>query len=440
MRIPQKIACAASFAIACAAASPAGAQGNPRMTPLGGRTALMGGTGVALGRDGAAPFLNPATIVRIDDTSLAFSANLFSLNVVTLHDWYRPAGADPRFGQLPPDDTTLEETDFEVLPTTLCVFLPSFGPTEHRAGRQKLAACLGQIERDDLGFTAETYGAGGQGGAVRTRQLQSLDRSWRRFALSPTYSIQISDELYAGIGLQGLFGVWRSHVSAGATTLDGGGGFVGTNFYNAARGSSVDFAGIMGLAYKLRTTTVGASFQFPSAHIFGKGSVHDYRQSTGTGGAVTISRDAVGKFEAPLPARVAVGAAFELENLTFEIDTSYTFPRTAAIFDQTGGEINATGATGAANPFAVRRVEHTTGVIGVATGAEWFLSPQRFSLLGGLGFDLSGVRSDYVRAHVQQDSTGAFLGTRMHRVGASAGIGSYGEAPAARDGRVVCVR
>lgn len=428
---PRRLA-AAALALSALLPARASAQGNPRLTPLGGRSALMGGTGVALGRDGAAPFLNPATVVRIDDASVAFSANIFSVSAYAFHDWYRPAGADPRFGQLPPGDTTLTDASFEVLPSTLCVFLPSFGPTDRRAGRQKLAACLGQPERDEQGFTAETYG-GGTAGAVRTRQLQSLDRSWRRFVFSPTYSVQLTEGLAAGAALQGMVGVWHSHLNAGATTLDGGGGFVGTNFYSAARGTSVDFAGILGVTYKHGIQTVGVSFQLPSAHIYGEGSVHDFRQSSGTA-SQTVSRDAAGKFEAPSPARIALGSGTELEQATLEINVYYTFPRTAAVLDMTGGEIAATAAAGTANPFQVTRygrapaLESTTGVIGIATGMEWFVAPQRFSLLGGAGFDLSGVRPSSVRDAVTQDHVGTFLQTRMQRIGLSGGVGSYGEA------------
>ena len=101
----------------------------------------------------------------------------------------------------------------------------------------------------------------------------------------------------------------------------------------------------------------------------------------------------------------------------------YTFPRTAAALNQVGGEITATGATGTANAFSVNRVESTTRVLGVASGIEYFLTPQRFSLLGGASFDLSGVRSGSLT-----DQVGSFLQTRMQRIGLSAGIGSYGEA------------
>src|ERR1041384_8659646 len=75
--------------------SRARAQANDRSSPLGGRSALMGNTGVALGRDGASPFLNPATGVGIDDRQLAFSVNFLALQINHFKDWHQPAGVDP---------------------------------------------------------------------------------------------------------------------------------------------------------------------------------------------------------------------------------------------------------------------------------------------------------------------------------------------------------
>ena len=88
---------APSFALAALAALvfsvAARAQGNALSSPTGGRTALMGNTGVALAEDGAAPFLNPATIVRIRDEHLAFSVNLFTLGVTHFSGWHQPTSA-----------------------------------------------------------------------------------------------------------------------------------------------------------------------------------------------------------------------------------------------------------------------------------------------------------------------------------------------------------
>src|ERR1700742_3831813 len=70
------------------------AQGNDLFSPTGGRSTLMGGTGVALGRDGATPFINPAAIVRIRDRRLAFSVHFYSLGLLHLSDFHQPGSVD----------------------------------------------------------------------------------------------------------------------------------------------------------------------------------------------------------------------------------------------------------------------------------------------------------------------------------------------------------
>src|SRR5262249_44534594 len=142
------------------------AQGNYRATPAGGRSALMGGTGIAMGRDGAAAFLNPATIADIEDTTLAFSVNFYSFSRTRLTNFFQPRGAEQAvFGDLRLPEATLRESRFDALPSTLCLFLTlkegrieedrkrpdDVGPTR---GRQKIAACLGTLERQELSDTA----------------------------------------------------------------------------------------------------------------------------------------------------------------------------------------------------------------------------------------------------------------------------------------------
>ncbi|HYQ28581.1 MAG TPA: hypothetical protein VER04_15225, partial [Polyangiaceae bacterium] len=140
------------------ATSVANAQANERASPLGGRTALMGNTGVALGRDGAAPFVNPATIVAIDDRSIAFSVNFLSLQTTRFGNLHRPAGVDARFGGVHLDKRTVWSKRLTALPDTICLFIAFSAlsgsgakedPTPWRGGRQKLAFCLATVESDD---------------------------------------------------------------------------------------------------------------------------------------------------------------------------------------------------------------------------------------------------------------------------------------------------
>ena len=51
---------------------------NLRDVPLGGRTAAMGGAGVAAGADSATPFLNPAGVAGTPHDIISVSASVYS--------------------------------------------------------------------------------------------------------------------------------------------------------------------------------------------------------------------------------------------------------------------------------------------------------------------------------------------------------------------------
>ncbi len=90
----------------------------------------MGNTGVALARDGSAPFINPATIVNIDDQRLAFSVNFFTYTLRHFSSWNQPGPVDAAtFGNVQVDSTGGSATRFHALPSTLCLFFTLSGIT-----------------------------------------------------------------------------------------------------------------------------------------------------------------------------------------------------------------------------------------------------------------------------------------------------------------------
>src|SRR5258706_7997887 len=97
-------------------ASTASAQENFRATPSGGRSALMGGTGVALGTDGAAPFLNPATLVRIDSL-LAVSVNILAIEFTSVSHYQAPSGATGAPFNLQLTNTSCTKASANVVPS-----------------------------------------------------------------------------------------------------------------------------------------------------------------------------------------------------------------------------------------------------------------------------------------------------------------------------------
>lgn len=162
----------------------AGAQGNDRSAPTGGRSALMGGTGVALARDGAAPFTNPATMGTIDDQRIAFSVNFFAYEITHFGGWNQPGPVNTsQFGAVHLNGAQDESSRFQGLPSTLCLFLTlaglrsaaSEGTTpEDRRRRQKLAFCIGSLELTNVNLTSLSFTGAAPGDRPR-RSSQSRE-------------------------------------------------------------------------------------------------------------------------------------------------------------------------------------------------------------------------------------------------------------------------
>ena len=193
------------------------AQGNDLSAPTGGRSALMGNTGVALGRDGSAPFYNPATIVRIRDERLAFSVNFYSLGLTQFEDWHQPGEVDTdQFANSDLGGTSLVETNFRSLPSTLCLFftleeLVNLGTVaddevasyKRRPRGKKLAVCFATLESEDVDQQAISFSGDTSAGA--TNQVQSVQRRWSRTYVGPTYSVSLSERLAIGGSVQVVY-------------------------------------------------------------------------------------------------------------------------------------------------------------------------------------------------------------------------------------------
>jgi hypothetical protein len=433
---------ATSFAaITCAvlvtATPSAHAQGNYRSTPLGGRSALMGNTGVALASDGSAPYLNPATIVRIDDSTLAFSVNVYSYSLAHYTGWHAPGAVDAnRFGQLGLADTNENQGRFDVIPSTLCLFFTLKGwghvlgeDREHEGGspgmkgRQKLAACLGTTERETLSFPAINYRSLTPGATAS--QAQSFTRSWGRFHVGPTWSFYATDDLAFGFSLHGIFSTYDVFRSSSNATVDGAGQAIVSSVSSTADGRSLDLAAILGMTYHLsRGTTFGLSVQTPALHVLGTYDANIFNAYSGAGDHAYLALGH-GTFAAPPPFRIAAGLGSESRSLKLEADVSYYAPMGAAIHSDLHSD-----TTAVASGIALMRsqdlslTESAGSILDSAVGFEYFLIPS-FSILGGLSTDFSAAPSPPPSTAT---SFGIFTEERMHKVDVSMGIGSYGQA------------
>jgi hypothetical protein len=408
------------------------AQANERASPLGGRTALMGNTGVALGRDGAAPFINPATIVGIDDRSIAFSVNFLSIQANHFRGFHRPARADPRFAPVQLDNDTVWSRRITSLPDTICLFIAFSAltgkggnakedPTPWRGGRQKLALCLANVESDDT--IAPALFARGQTPGGTATQVTSIARKWTRAQVGPTYSAQINRNLALGASLQGAYTSMSFIQDASSLTAAADGSAVQSTLSMAGNGSSLDLLGILGATYELRGLTFGASFQLPSLHLAGSYKSTLQRTFNAADANQSLLVTGSGSYRARPPIRVSAGVGTKSDTWTVEANASFDFARSDAVGTTLQTEaVSLTDGALSSDAAEATYSLRTQPTLNGAVGGEYFMTP-RLSLLAGLFTNLSAVPKLEPKA---VPSLGNILQARSHRVGLSVGLGSYG--------------
>ena len=209
------------------------AQGNYKPAPTGGRSTLMGGTGVALSSDGTGPFLNPATMTRITDSRVAFSVNMYSFGFSKAGGWFQPGPVDEkRFGNLPSADVSTTYVQFSALPSTFCLFFFSHTgemaftkhpdapkkpevnekddtappPAQRAESPRQLSFCFATTEQNAFN-TSDTNVRGA--GSVMARQAQSVQEYWNRYAIGPSYASRITEHWSLGVSLHGYGNVYH---------------------------------------------------------------------------------------------------------------------------------------------------------------------------------------------------------------------------------------
>ena len=393
----------------------------------------MGNTGVALGRDGAAPFTNPATVVGIDDRNIAFSVNFLSLQIDRLGDWRKPGSIDPTYGNLALEKQTLSSTRLTALPSTLCLFVffselsgndsdtPAEDPTPWRGGRQKLALCLATLESESL--FAPAYFAHSATSTGATAHTLSLVRTWNRAQVGPSYSAQINDRLSLGASLHGAYTTTSFVQDATSVTTTADGSAAQSSLGFSGNGNSFDLTAILGATYRFGGLTLGASVQLPSLHLFGT-----YRTALGQRFDAATTDTAMltsgyGRYRARPPVRMALGAGLRQRRFSVEADATLNLGAEEAVstsvhVDNTTVNDDVLTASAVRESHALRTRPKLDGSLGL----EYFTSPS-LSVLAGMWTNLSALPSLKPKP---VPSLGNLVQAREDQVGLSFGIGSYG--------------
>ena len=406
------------------------AQANYRLAPVGGRTTLVGGTGLAYGADGASTFLNPATAVRVDDSRLSFSVNFYTMTFTFAPSWYQPGPIDQaRFGQLDTGSTSLADLEFNALPSSLCLYFRigearSVKDKEHtpdfeRVRASKLGLCFASIQGSHFGFASGQYDHTATSGSV-TRHAQTVSQRYDRFSFGPTFAFSLSENFAIGASVHASFASHRSIFSATANTYN-----VTTPttsiFTSGARGDSFQGTATLGMWWKLGLPTIAIAVESPSLHFYGLGAANltTHFEAAGTD---TTTTSVKGSFTSKSPLRLSVGAGVEEHWGSGELNVSYHFPQSSAYSAVMDGRVlDRDGATINDQPLHVALSERTTGVLGIGIGGEVYVTP-KLSLLGGANTDISAVPDGKLAGSLMN-----YFPERTHRIAGSFGIGSHGD-------------
>jgi hypothetical protein len=403
------------------------AQSNYRNAPVGGRSQLLGGTGVTYGRDAATAFLNPATAVLVDDQQLSFSVNFYTVSLVNASRWYVPGPIDrSKFGALDIENPTMTDLEFNALPSSLCIFFRApdvrflVRAKKHPRTREaRVGLCFATISGQSFNFAAEGFSE------VRspsvTRQAQTLSQSYTRFAAGPTYAMHVSNALAIGASLHGSLASHRSLLAATATTYGSSPSAINSMFYSGSRGDAFQLDATIGATLRFGKQTVGMSVKSPSVHVYGVGGANRQSYFDGAGSAASLV-SAQGSFVSRSPPRLALGTGVEGRWGSAELDTSYDFPIDSYSAELEGRQVDTRGGLVDDQPARFALGERARGVVNFAAGAELFLSP-KVSLLTGLSTDFSAVPQGALRG----GSLFNYYPSQTHRVAGSFGISSHGE-------------
>jgi hypothetical protein len=406
------------------AAGTAGAQATYGSAPIGGRSALMGGTGIALGRDGAAPLLNPATIVHIDDSGIAFSVNFYSYQTTHLTDFHQPGSG------LSLPNTSLDAWRVDSLPSTFCFFVTLGGSSEkvvgeekepraHRKGKKKVSACVVTPERQALSAIAQGYT--GDAGGRHASQALSINQWWTRFYVGPSYGVHVTDSLALGASLQTVGTIANSTWGVQTLVTDAAGQGSSSAFDTGANAYSLDLAAVLGLVWHVDDSqVVGLSVMTPSVHLLGQyqGTTNVQSQDGTSTTSQTLSS---GSYRAPVPLRIGAGFGADIGRARIEADATTFIPVTDLA--RAGVQTTRTdlvGGTAMSSSMPQSLTVAGQPLVDASLGLEWFTS-KSLSVLGGLSTDFSAVAP-----LASSPPIGTLAETRTQRATMSLGIGSYG--------------
>ncbi len=380
---------------------------NLRDVPLGGRTATMGGVGVAAGKDNAMPYLNPAGVAGSHEDVLSISATAYGYSAATVRKAYEPRGTDPAYGPVAVHEERLDAEWLTITPSTAAFFF-HVAEDEVRGLAHVLALSISTVTHNT--FNAEgTFRA--QGPSVTLQQDSFADDEFIQYLAGPSYAMRIGNNVRAGASVLASYAslISDSHELALISPRIQGVEVPATlNQRTQLDAYALGVTAIAGLQIQVgQGFWLGAAGELNGLPVAGGGSyIESIDQSTidtasGTQVAARqVTRGSFDEFKLSRPARFSAGLAYEKpRSFALGADVHYQ-PEWATFFEGTlraNSTLVATGqpvntATGTGH-FEVG----TASTLNASLGAEIFVAEDAALRLGvmtdrdiGLEYDQDG--------------------------------------------------
>jgi hypothetical protein len=403
------------------------AQANYESALIGGRSSLLGGTGVAAGTDAAAPLQNPATAVDIEGTSFVFSTFFLELSQRSL------TVDEAALSELRAGSSELAQTQVRVLPNSTCLFV-DLVRAPSRAGRHKLAICFAEPERSAFELTSRVAAT-----TVSDRlayQQRVIRQDWSKKSYAVSWAFAASERLSFGvtpilyeIGFRDYEALATlSGDAADASELVGSEGSSATNVLSR-RASAFSASALIGAQYiPAPDWRIGLSVETPTLPLFG--SYEAVRSGESSAGAGEQYAEETGSAKAVFPLRAAFGAAGRLGPVRFELD-GYLHTAVGDFFS-----VEAERRSTAIENGTVTEYEQTTTevserarpVLNLGLGVEVPVA-REWSVVAGVLSDLSGLEAR---------EAGALWDEQLFRQRLDAVHASLGVAWQPRVGSILC--
>ena len=373
---------------------------------------------MALARDGAAPFLNPATMGRIADHKVAFSVRFYRDERVRITDFFRAPYQEPEF-----EDGDVDRAGFTSAPSSFCAFitLSRLIPEESdgwlasvraSSGRTKLGLCGATIDSEDFDLSADGLSESRPNGRATT--AVDVRRAFSRSSFGPSLSYQLTDTLSLGASVHMVSTSASLSWETTSIVVDGDqGGFTAHSL--SARGGASNLVALLGMTWARGIQTFGVSVRLPSIAVSGSARASRFTAQSGAPAELVLG---TGDFSAPPPPTFAIGTGVEWPRLLLEVDAITTLGAERAIETQLDS-VAYVEDDAAAAARTERVAERTRTTTSLRMGGEWFFYPT-LSVLAGGRVEPSALVGPIDGPELR------FGQARVHSVAGSLGIGSYG--------------